>query len=497
MSKPRIAVGQISAESNHFVPGTCGLDFFRTTGYLLRGEEMYSLADSATEIGGILHAARSAELVPLIATRGNSSAPLSAQCWRNLKRGVLQRLEKAGAVDGVVMSHHGSMAVEGVDDPEGELAFEIRALLGPHTPFAMTLDLHGNVTDRMVAATSIICAYQTYPHQDVRRTGARAARLLLGAIRRQINPVMAHVKLPMILTAFRASTAGRGPFAQLMRSAQACERQPGILSASLFFVGSYIDIPAMGCGTLVIADGDARLAHRYAKQLAQCFWAKRNEFIIETVSVAEAVRRGRKLRGGPVLLLDTADTTGGGAAGDSIALVQGLLEAGVSEPSLAMVVDPLAARRCHQAAIGATLTLSVGHRQDRQWGKPIKLTGKLVRKSDGRFRYHGGILGGTWSSMGPSAVLQIGNLRLLVMSYPTYDYACEQYESMGQDPRQAKFVGVKNMMNFRVGYRDIMKGYFVLDCPGPTPTNLCALPFQLIKRPVFPLDANTVWEASP
>jgi microcystin degradation protein MlrC len=248
----------------------------------------------------------------------------------------------------------------------------------------------------------------------------------------------------------------------------------------------------MGCSTLVVADGDAALANRCADKLGREFWEKRKEFVIETISVAEAVRRGRQIKGSPVLLLDTADTTGGGAAGDSSAVVEGLIEAGVTEPCLAMVVDPAAARRCHRARIGQTLRLSVGHRVDRKWGKPVEITGKLLRKSDGRFCYSGGIFGGTWASMGPSAVLQIGGIQLLVMTWPTYDYAYEQYASVGMDPRKAKFVGVKNMMNFRTGYRDIMKGFFVLDCPGPTPTDMRALPFRRVKRPIFPLDDTVI-----
>jgi microcystin degradation protein MlrC len=49
-------------------------------------------------------------------------------------------------------------------------------------------------------------------------------------------------------------------------------------------------------------------------------------------------------------------------------------------------------------------------------------------------------------------------------------------------------VGVKNMMNFRFGYADVMKGFFVLDLPGPTPPDLRQLPFERLSRPIFPLD---------
>src|SRR5437868_2856505 len=83
-----------------------------------------------------------------------------------------------------------------------------------------------------------------------------------------------------ILTAFNASTLGDGAFARLEHAARALERQPGILSVSNFYVGSYIDLPEMSCGSLVIADGDPALARREAKRLARQFWDDKAEFLV-------------------------------------------------------------------------------------------------------------------------------------------------------------------------------------------------------------------------
>jgi microcystin degradation protein MlrC len=299
---------------------------------------------------------------------------------------------------------------------------------------------------------------------------------------------MAHAKLSLLLTAFNSTTLTDTPFAHLMAEAKALERDPQVLSASVFLVGSYLDAPDLGCSALVITDGDLERASEAARRLALDFWRRRFEFEVETLSVAEAVRRGRELDGGPVLLLDTADTTGGGAAGDGVGLVRGLLEAGVTEPCLAMVVDPDAAAACHRAGVGAALELVVGHRRDPRWGEPLRIRARVARISDGRFRYEGGILGGVEVTMGPSAVLALGSIRLLVMSAPTYDWGDDQYRAVGLDPGAAKFVGVKNMMNFRFGYGDAMKGFFVLDLHGPTPPDMRQLPFERVRRPIFPLD---------
>ena len=90
--------------------------------------------------------------------------------------------------------------------------------------------------------------------------------------------------------------------------------------------------------------------------------------------------------------------------------------------------------------------------------------------------------------MGWSAVVRTGGLSILIATYATYDWADEQYRCAGLDPSTAKFVGVKNMMNFRQGYPQT-KGFFVLNLPGPTPPDMRMLPFRRVERPIFPLDS--------
>ncbi len=489
----RIAVAQISSESNHFVTGLAELDFFRTTGYLLEGPELLALDRSDTEVGGflsILQSEEQVEVVPLVAARANSGNPLSAECYRSLKRRLLEGLCRDLPVQGVLVSCHGSMGVQDLDDSEGDLAGALRDMVGPRVPLALTLDLHGNLTQAMVQSSDILVGYHTYPHRDAFQTGQRAARLLLRSVRGQSRPAMALARLPLILTSFNASTEGDTAFARLRRQADRMERtRQEVLSASVFNVGAYIDVPEMGCSSLVITEGDEAMAAELARRLALQHWGERHAYRVETLSVADAVERGRRIQGGPILLLDTADTTGGGAAGDSIALVRSLMELRVEEPCLAMLVDPQTVADCWHREPGSRFSVEVGHRLDPQWGDSLSVEAVLRRKSEGRFRYRGGILGGTEVSMGRSLILQIGNLQLLVMCRPTYEWADEQYRSMGLDPRQAKFVCVKNMMNFRVGYGGIMKGFFVVAVPGPTPADMGMLPFRRIRRPVYPLDA--------
>jgi len=208
------------------------------------------------------------------------------------------------------------------------------------------------------------------------------------------------------------------------------------------------------------------------------------------MTVAEAVDRGRRLSGGPVLLVDTADCTGGGAAGDSVALLKELIRMGVEEPTLLTVVDPDAAGACFQAGAGHRVRLPLGHKLDPRWGQPLQVEGEVSRLLDGAFVYSGGIYGGTRAFMGPSAVLRIGAFQVLVTSRPTYEWKTEQFEAADLDPHQAKFIGVKNPMNYNYAYAGISKGALVVDTPGPTPASVRHLPYRRMKRPFFPLDPD-------
>ena len=132
--------------------------------------------------------------------------------------------------------------------------------------------------------------------------------------------------------------------------------------------------------------------------------------------------------------------------------------------------------------------MTLGHTLDPRWGRSRDFTGRIERLSDGRFTYTGGQWEASEADMGPSAVLAIGQLRVLIMSRATYDWSDEQFRSVGLIATEAKFIVAKNPMNYRHAYGDICKAAFVLDTPGPTPATLKHVEFKKLARPYFPAD---------
>ncbi len=457
---------------------------------LKRGDEILSINGGV--VGGMLAMLeqRGGQPVPLLFASTCPGGYVTHDCYQQLKHELLERLSAALPVDGVLLPLHGAAVVEGLGDLEGDLILAVRAMVGPAVPIVATLDLHADVTRAMVRGADALVAWETYPHRDAFSTGQRGAALLLDTLERRCRPVMTMAKVPVITGAVHASTEGDDPFAKIMRRAKALEGRDGVLSTSVFLVQPFLDQPDMGGGALVITNGDQAKADALAEDLAREFWDRRFEFEGDIHTPEVAVRLGLQIADGPVILVETSDCAGGGAAGDSVATLSALLAASIDQRALVPVVDPEAAAACHRAGVGSTVSLSIGHKLDTRWGKPISVTGTVTRLSDGRFQYSGGIWDKVIGDMGPTAVVAIGAIQLMVSSFATYDWMDEQYRSVGLTASDAKFVVVKNPMNYRMAYGPMAKAIYILDTPGPTPATLRHAPFKQVRRPYFPKDAD-------
>jgi microcystin degradation protein MlrC len=487
LSKPlQIAVGSIFTECNHLGGAPTDLACFQRQ-ELLRGDEV--LHQTAGTVGGMLQTLREggAGVRPLLVATACPGGPLTAACYQQLKGELLEHLDRQLPADGVILALHGAATAEDAGDLEGDLLEAVRRRVGSRVPVVASLDLHAHVTEQMVHNADALVAWETYPHKDAFTTGVRAARLLLGALAGRCRPAMALAKVPVLAGGVRGHTEGEGPFADVMRLAKSFEGKDGVLSTSAFLVHPNLDLPDMGGGGLVITDGDLDRAAALARKIAVRLWERRFDLDPPVSTPAEAIERGSRIDG-LVLLVETADCCGGGAAGDSVHTLRALLNAELPGPALTPVVDPEAAALCHRAGAGSEVSLTLGHKLDPRWGEPLALTARVVRLGDGRFQYTGGIWEGRWGQMGPCAVLQRGLVSILVATHATYDWADEQFRSVGLDARGARLVVVKNPMNHRLGYADLYREALLLDTPGPTPAVLHKVRYTRLRRPYYPAD---------
>jgi microcystin degradation protein MlrC len=225
-----------------------------------------------------------------------------------------------------------------------------------------TLDLHANVTARMVREATALIGYHTAPHVDMYETGQKAAQVLVETIRGNIAPVAALVRLPMLLPP-ENSTHNWGPLAEVIDTALQMERTGSILHGGIYPVQPWLDTEDVGAAVVVLADGDPDAAQAHAQELACAFWARCGEFVSALVPPDEAIRRALARPSGTVILCDSADATTSGSTGDSTAILGALVRAvPLQEAALVNVVDPEVVAQAISAGVGATVSVEVGGR---------------------------------------------------------------------------------------------------------------------------------------
>ena len=202
----------------------------------------------------------------------------------------------------------------------------------------------------------------------------------------------------------------------------------------------------MGSGALkLVTNNDPEGAKELAYTISADYWERRYEIEAVVKTPQEAIESGLKSNAGTVVLVETADCSGGGAAGDSIATLRALLNNPEVENAIAPVVDPKVAEVCHNLGVGSKVNCMLGHSIDTRWGSPIIVEGRIEDLSDGSFLYKGGIWDGVKGQMGPSAVIKSKGVRILVTSHATYDWADEQWQAVNIDPRSTRFAVAKTL----------------------------------------------------
>ncbi len=325
----RLFLAMMSHETNTFSNLPTDRAQFEARNLHYGGEILEAYRDTGTCIGGMIDAAarRGATLVPSVAAAASPAGLVTKDIYGHIKERMLRDLKTAGKVDGVLLDLHGAMVPEGLDDGEGDLIEAVRAAVGPEVPIAVTLDFHANLSESMVRGADLLNGYKTYPHVDMAERGAEATGQLIDIIGKRWKPTAALRKPPILPPLGNQGTA-RGPMRRLYDLAAEMDKDPKVISISIFAGFPHADIPDAGFGVYVVTDDDQELADRLADRLADTAWAHRHEFIHAALPVREAVAKALAAPGKPIVLADMADNTGGGAAGDGTEILRELLRVG-------------------------------------------------------------------------------------------------------------------------------------------------------------------------
>src|SRR5262245_52660874 len=295
----RVGVAYLIQETNSFSPIPTKLEDFRISTGCSASERWKG---TKTERGAFIDFLSDSriEAVPLLAGWAITQGPIEQGEFARLKAQFAAQLEQAGRLDGLLLALHGAMCAEGTDDCEGAILELIRDRVGQDLPIVLTLDLHANLTRRIVGCANAVIGYKTYPHVDFYRCGWTGAEMLSRTLRAEIVPVTAMVKIPMIVPAENMQTAN-GPMADVLALCGSVRQTHSeILDVSVFGVQPWLDIEEMGCATVTVTHRNRSVGDQCCRQLAEKFWEERRRFDVTLQSPAKAIQVALATEGQPV-----------------------------------------------------------------------------------------------------------------------------------------------------------------------------------------------------
>jgi microcystin degradation protein MlrC len=467
-----IAVGGMQHETNTFAPTRADLQAFMQGGGwpgLARGARIREAIEGANiPAAGAIEALERAghRVVPLVWAAASPSAHVTHHAFETIVGELVQALSKAGPVDGVYLDLHGAMVTEDHDDGEGEILARVRAAVGAHVPVVASLDLHANVTRRMVQCSDALSVYRSYPHVDMAQTGERAAHLLDRMIRRGA-PLAKAFSSCDYLTAIVSQCTMVDPARSLYQSLEQLESQTGVaLSLAMGFpMADFAE-----CGMSVTGYGeDPAKTEQAVMSLKAAVDAAEASFELKLLSPEEAVRaaiaRGRP--GAPIVLADTQDNPGAGGNGDTTAILAQLLKAQAQEALFGLLIDEASAARAHEAGVGATLEFSLGERSGLPGHQPLSGRFTVERLGDGEVTCTGPMYRGFRTRLGPMALLRCGGVRVALASRKAQTADQALFRHLGVEPARQRIVVVKSSVHFRADFAPIAQDIWVVAAPGP------------------------------
>jgi microcystin degradation protein MlrC len=492
----RIALIHIAQETNDFNPVLTTLDDYHAFG-VLEGEAMLRQAGKQSQIAGYLKAVKDSglevETIPIIRAWAVAGGRISKEAFDFFQEKIANGLAKAGKLDAVMLQLHGACAAEGIDDVEGAQAELVRKIVGPDVPIVGGFDHHANITQKLIDNCDAIAGHRTQPH-DVFDTGVIGAQLLF-RVMAGAKPTMVWRKIPLLSHQEQFLTS-KGPMKRWFDRARQMEEDPRVLQVSNWPMQPWLDVAEGGWSVIVVTNNDEALANKLADELADLAWSMRDDFQVrEALSVDDAVRKADAAEKGIVVISDTGDTVFGGAAGDSNLIAESILRLGIKSKTLIPFISPKTVAELAAAGEGAEVTVMLGGDAAPAFFTPLKVTGKVRRVADGsavKLDYNQQ----DYVDMGRVVIFDVGPITMLVTEKRgVAGNLPSAYRAFGVEPTDYKIAVLKTASNFQY-FASLTSEVIRADTRGPGQSDVHALPWKRIPRPMYPLDPIDDWRGA-
>jgi len=468
----KIFIANLTTETNTFSPIPTGWPEFERGG-IYHGDGSLRTAESS--VGHILAAwRRLAErdtytVWESLAAHAQPGGRTAQVVYQALKDEILEDLRRAGPVDIVLLALHGAMAAEHVDDCEGDLLTEVRAIVGREVVVGAVLDLHCHATRAMFDAADLVVAYKEYPHTDYIERAEDLYRLAIANKRGEIRPTLAVHDLNMI----GVWHTTREPMQSFVEHMKALEGKAGILQVSFGHGFPWADVKDVGAKIWVYADDNFVAADNLAGRLGRRVWDMRRQTAPSYLGVDEAISRA--VEGPhPAVLADVADNPGGGAPGDSTFILQALIDRGVKGCVAGCYWAPEAMDLAEAAGVGERIDLFLGGAFAPVSGAPVRLSALVCKVRSDQIQSG---LGGRWISMGRTAWLSIDGIDIVVSDRRFQTISPDVFTGLGISLFDKVAIVVKSTQHFQAEFASITKNTIYVETAGAISPRFAEIPY--------------------
>ena len=435
--------------------------------------------------------------VPILIAGGGAAGPCDATYVDVLMARMRCDLAQALPVDAVYIAAHGAMTTTDNDDPDGDVCVMVREIVGPDIPVVSTLDLHANVSQRMVDNVDTLISYRCDPHVDRYEIGQEASRILrelLGGLR----PVVSNIRMPIVPPNVSLFTDS-GPYGDLIDYGQQ-RADDDILNVSIVGGFAFSDTTANGLHIIVTARSNAESSENLCRELAQMAWKIRHRFVWDLTSLDEAleraIRAGEEPETAAILLSDVADNIGAGGPGNTLWLLESLYESRARGVLVAGFVDAGLAAKAHQEGVGAEFEARFDGDDWQRADPEFRVAVKVLALHEGTFVGRKGINSGKTVMLGKACLLQVGALQVIVQSRRLGCHDPMHIEIFGVNVADVRTLVVKVRSSMPAAFSDYISfdDMFFVDTDGRTSPILTKYPWKNLPRPVLPIDPQTTWD---
>ena len=477
----KILVAGFQHETNTFAPSKADwADFVQGGGMpgMTHGSDILDFRGINIPVGGFLDAMHGGphQIMPVVWTAACPSAQVTEDTFERITETIVEAASELHP-DAVYLDIHGAMVTEHLDDGEGELLQRIRKVVGPKVPVVGSLDLHANVTELMLKHSDALVAYRTYPHVDMAKTGEQAAFLLRQLMEGGNRLSLAWRRIPFLMPLHGQCTEmdpAKGTYEYLRSleqgSVTSLSFTPGFPAADFPECGGLVW--SYGSNKAVVEDAVESLT-KYVNEREADWWIdifKPNEAVQEAIRQSQAASR-------PVVIADTQDNPGAGGNSNTTGMLRALVANQAQDAALGVLFDPEAAEAAHKTGIGKTITLGLGG-EHALGDQPFEGTFTVKHLSEGNLTVKGPMMRGAKISLGPTACLQIGGVRVVVGSSKVQMLDRELYRVAGVEPEKMKILVNKSSVHFRADFTPIAHTILVVESPGPMVADPANLPWK-------------------